>query len=385
MKTYFYKLVAVLLAVSGYVANAQKAFNSTTDSLQGFDEVAFKNYFIHNHSSMAGYDEFIASHKAEFIRNTYYPSAKIIAPLPTPQAACTNMDFELGNLSGWSATTGYHPLYNAAGCCATAGGAQQIMTGAGVDPCGGFPVVSPAGNFSVKIGNNQVGGVADRLEQTFTVSNANVNYTYQYAVVLQDAGSSHAASEQPRFEIDMTDSAGNIIPCTQYIVAGGQGIPGFINSTNCGQAIYKPWTTVTVDLTNYVGQNVTIRFTTYDCAFGGHYAYAYVDGSCSTFQLTQNDTICAGTSTQICAPNGFAGYLWTGQNINNQNTQCINVNTAGTYSVQVTSVTGCPGPTFEYQVHTLPAPIASFNIAGNGNILCTPNVSFNNYSPAQVK
>src|SRR4051812_33666792 len=95
---------------------------------------------------------------------------------------CTNIDFEAGNMSGWTRSSGFHPGYNATGCCPNTNGQQVIMTGTGVDPYGGFPVVFPGGSFSVRLGNNGVNGQADRLEQTFFVSSSNANFTYRYAV-----------------------------------------------------------------------------------------------------------------------------------------------------------------------------------------------------------
>ena len=58
---------------------------------------------------------------------------------------CVNIDFEGGNLNGWIPTSGFHPIFNPLGCCPTPGGQQTIMTGAGVDPAGGFPVVATGG------------------------------------------------------------------------------------------------------------------------------------------------------------------------------------------------------------------------------------------------
>ena len=37
---------------------------------------------------------------------------------------------------------------------------------------------------------------------------------------------------------------------------------------------YKNWTSVSIDLTHYIGQTVSITFQTYDCALGGHFGYA---------------------------------------------------------------------------------------------------------------
>lgn len=378
MKTIYLFLIIMCVALNTYRTQAQSGNSQATDSLQGFNEEQERAFFLdhHPHNSSA-YAEYIASRKRDYINNTFYPATRTHNPPPQVQAACTNMDFEAGSLTGWTTSTGYHPLYNAQGCCFNAGGAQAITSGGGNDPCGGFPVVCPGGNFSVKIGNNAVNGVADRLEQTFTVTQANANYTYKYAVVLEDPG--HTVAEQPSFQIDMVDASGVQIPCTFYQVSAGQGIPGFQNSPNCANAIFKPWTTVSVDLSAYIGQDVTIRFTTYDCALGGHYAYAYIDGSCNAYTITLNDTLCVGGTANLCAPPGFQTYTWTGPGITAQTGNCATINAPGTYSVQLTTVTGCNTPLITYSVNNYPTPVASFGVVG-GNNACSLTVAFNNTS-----
>lgn len=316
--------------------------------------------------------EFVQSHLRD---NTLF---KVISNNPPNiQQSCTNMDFESGNLNGWTATTGYNPQYNATGCCPFAGGAQLITNSNALDPCGGFPVVCPGGNFSLKLGDNQVGGKADRIEQTFLVTASNAYFTYKYAVVLQDPG--HNPADQPKFVIEMLDQNGNQIPCTYYSVTAGQGIPGFQNSISCPGVIFKPWSSVSADLTSYIGQNVTIRFTTYDCGLGGHYGYAYIDGDCLSFPQTQPDTICVGEVKTICAPSGFASYLWSGTGVNGNTNQCVSINNPGNYAVQTTMFTGCPGPTFYFPIFNRPTPNANFNI-GNNNTSCGLTVSFHNTS-----
>src|ERR1700741_1068517 len=235
----------VLMTMYSYIAIAQQNSSSTIDSLEGFNEAAERIYFLSRHSGLTGYTEFISARKADYIADKFYPSLKLNSPPPAPMAACTNVDFENGTTNGWNLNTGYNPGYNALGCCPTAGGAQNIVSGGGTDGCGGFPVVAPGGgSYSLMLGNNQTGGIADRVEQTFTVTQANSIYVYRYAVVLQEPG--HAAADQPSFQIDMVDSSGLAIPCTFYQVSAGQGIPGFQNSASCPGVIYKPWTTVAV-------------------------------------------------------------------------------------------------------------------------------------------
>ncbi len=323
--------------------------------------------------------EFISSHQKQhsaptnqFQQKPYVPQN----PNPTLAGPCVNIDFESGNINGWTPTCGFHPLFNPLGCCPNPGGQQTIMSGTGVDPAGGFPVVATGGNFSMRIGNNQVNGEADRMEQTFMVNATNANFTYKYAVVFEDPG--HTQTQQPAFQIEMLDSSGTQIPCTFYNVASGGNIPGFFNSPNLAGVVYKPWTSVVVDLTNFIGQNVTIRFTTFDCALGGHYGYAYIDGSCMSFIKGSADTICAGSSTQFCAPNGFGTYTWNGPGLLNNSTQCVTASAVGVYTCQTTLVTGCQGPEFTYTLSNYPKPTVSFNsLSPNA---CAPQYTFMNTS-----
>jgi gliding motility-associated-like protein len=376
MKTNIYLLLVLAATNSLVVGQSPHSSNLTIDSLQNFNKSYWLSYISQKtNRSQADINEFIGAQKRQYIKDTYYSSQKNPSSSPVIQQACTNIDFETGTTAGWNLSTGFHPLYNASGCCPTAGGAQAIMSGNATDPCGGFPVVAPGGNFSIRLGNNGTGGVADRMEQKFFVTAANANFTYKYAVVFQDPG--HVASEQPAFTIEMIDTLGNAIPCTYYNVAAGANIPGFLNSATCPNVIYKPWTNVVVDLTNYIGQNVIIRFSTYDCALGGHYGYAYIDGSCVAFQQTTSDTLCAGMTKQICAPPGFGSYVWSGGNINGNTNQCVTVGPGFTYTVQTTLVTGCQGPAFYYPMITNVKPLAAFTTAGNN---CTMTVGFNNTS-----
>lgn len=375
MKTFL--LTAVLLAVLCSPANGQNVTSvSPIDSLANFSTKQWTNFYWSHHTSVNDLPEFIYAHQRDYIRETYFSPQRISGQPNNPQQACTNIDFESGNLNGWSTSTGYNPAYNALGCCQNAGGAQTIVSGAGVDACGGFPLVAAGGNFSVRLGNNGTGGIADRLEQTFSVTSANANFTYRYAVVFQDPG--HATADQPKFEIEMLDSNGVQIPCTYYNVAAGQNIPGFVNSTNCANVVYKPWTNVSVDLTNYIGQDVTIRFTTQDCSLGGHYAYAFIDGSCSNFNITQNNILCQGSTIQLAAPVGFATYNWTLPNGTPATGQLLTTGTPGFYTLNLTTVTGCPGPTITYLLTEFPKPNANFISVQPS--ACTHTIGFINTS-----
>ena len=46
--------------------------------------------------------------------------------------------------------------------------------------------------------------------------------------------------------------------------------------------VWKDWTSVVIDLSPYIGQNITIQFTTYDGALRTHFGYAYIACSCGS-------------------------------------------------------------------------------------------------------
>jgi hypothetical protein len=246
----------------------------------------------------------------------------------TPQAACTNMGFETGDFTGWQGAIGDNnlnslgPLQNISvgffqnGLNAAVGDGlarHNIMTAAaGNDPCGNFPIVpnSSYGTYVVRLGNNTALYQGQFIEQTFVVDPTNTQFTYRYAVVLNDGG--HFAGEQPYFRIDVLDSVGvPITTCAQYYVEAGGSVPGFVNSIACSQTSYKDWTPVTVDLSGYVNRSVTVRFTSAGCIFGGHYGYAYIDCSCSSIGDAVSATFCPGSpGAFLVAPGGFATYQW---------------------------------------------------------------------------
>lgn len=262
------------------------------------------------------------------------------------QSSCPNSDFESGTLDGWSGRTGNCcPIFTYTTGPLPSGivyGRHTLMTGTGTDPntCNNVTVVAPGGLYSARVGNDQGGSEAETLSYSITVTPTSPLFIYKYAVVLQDPG--HIEEEQPRFQVKVLDENGLLIDpvCGEYTVVAGAGMVGFetcISALN-GDIRYRDWTTVGLNLTDYIGQTLTIEFETGDCTPGGHFGYAYVDAYCS--QLVIDAAFCTSSSAaELTAPIGFE-YLWS----TGEDTQTIVINNPtanANYSCTLTSVTGC--------------------------------------------
>jgi gliding motility-associated-like protein len=300
-----------------------------------------------------------------------FSSNGIRKPLNTCNPGCTNIDFENGTLSGWNAyyaqnnsgASSFSFSGNTGGPCGSVTGAAndpntnfgggndyqvEIMTG-GNDPLvPSVPRVSPfGGKYSVRVGDstNPNQGMAI-LNQSFMVTAANTDFTYQYAVFLENPN--HPYYEQPFFNVALLDQNGDTIPhCGSYNVVSQSGINGFKSvyyKPDHDSVYYKNWTVVFASLKAYIGQCVTIQFKSSDCALGGHFGYAYVDASCSSLGLiTSSPALCGQKYINLTAPPGGASYSWTGPTngiVSADTTQTIKIDSSGTYQVIVTPVTG---------------------------------------------
>ncbi|MEY3049474.1 MAG: hypothetical protein RL365_1512 [Bacteroidota bacterium] len=303
-------------------------------------------------------------------------------------AACFNADFEDNSFTNW---TGFY-----GSCCGINTPNQgftnqhQIMVGPGTDPmvaaCANLSIVPPGGNYSAMVGDfTGAGAQASRLQYQFTITPQSNMIIVSYAVVLQDPG--HSVSQQPRFEAQLYDAAGNPLPCTFYQVAAANGVPGF---QNCGQYRWKDWTTFGVDVTSYMGQTITLDVATGDCSLGGHWGYAYVSASCTSLELSafycQNG---ANNTATLTAPIGFANYVWSnaanGQQLGTGQVATVNIQGIDTVNCQITSDNGCVAT---LTTAVLPAEvigaIVDSNVCNGFATVLLNNTSYTNAAPDSI-
>ena len=309
----------------------------------------------------------IISSLEDQLANEVFPDNGPITP-KLLNGPCVNMDFEDGNLNGWELITGKVDgaiPYSFVNGVPALPGANHLITNGGNDPViPAIPQVNPAGgNFSVRLGDGtgtQKG--AAKMRQTFLVTPTNSILTYSYAVILH-LPPNHQLREQPYFSVRVFDENDNIIPCGTYsVIAGTNALAnGFTQAGN--NVIYKNWETVFSPLNAYIGQNVTVEFTTGDCSQSGHYGYAYIDASCNTFDITTStgDTVlCVGDNMTLYAPSGGDTYLWS----TGATTPSINITQPGVYGVDVIPFAGSQcAISIDIEITSVPVPVSDFQFA----------------------
>lgn len=165
--------------------------------------------------------------------------------------------------------------------------------------------VCPGTEASVRLGNRNIGSEAESIEYKLHIDTTFYSILLlRYAVVLQNPD--HGTESQPRFTLEILDSNKRVID-TSCGMADFTA-DGAIGWNTHASALWKDWTTVGFDVSPYQGQDIFVRITTYDCAHGGHYGYAYFTIECQHSSVTTAQCGAFTTNT-LTAPEGFH-YRW---------------------------------------------------------------------------
>lgn len=278
--------------------------------------------------------------------------------------SCYDIDFETGTLNGWT-TNG-----------------NVALVSAGTDVYGNFPVSAPGGNFSVKLGNN-TDPTPSSISKSFVVTSNAPILTYRYAMDLLNYP--HTTPDAGRVVIDIFDNTNSSIACAHYeaFFSTSGGPQGFLISTQpqesnlaaecCYDISYRPWTSLSVDLSPYIGQAVTLKATCKWCIYNVDWAYAYFDFSCTDYIIKQ-DSACNTFGALLIAPPDFQTYSWLGPSVlTGQTNDSAYVNQAGAYTVNMTTATGC---TISKTINvTNVPPVVTASIIGSPAICLGGNVT----------
>ncbi len=196
---------------------------------------------------------------------------------------------------------------------------------------------------SVRLGNWNCGGEAESITYLFVPDTDNDIVIINYAVVFENEGDTHTSQERTYFQIEVLDANDQLIDeiCGHVHVTSEDAQAAGWHTANSGQVFFwKDWTKMGVHLAAYHGQTVKIRFTTSDCAFGGHAGYAYFTLDCTSSKIQMNEGT-GSSCTTLKAPDGFS-YAWYNETdpttiISNEQAICVDP-TQQTYICRVSHI-----------------------------------------------
>lgn len=170
---------------------------------------------------------------------------------------------------------------------------------------------------STQINCNPTSGYPDgntnMLTYDLEVTPQNCLLTFNFAMVLDNPG--HSGFANPFFQIKVMQldvsgqEVGLVDPCATFEALGQNNPipPGF---TAFSGGIWQNWKQISMNLTNYIGENVRIKVILGSCCYTVHYAYGYFVGKVGPSVLTVNACGQGDTAAVITAPPGFAKYEW---------------------------------------------------------------------------
>jgi hypothetical protein len=165
----------------------------------------------------------------------------------------------------------------------------------------------PDGSFaSVRLGNWDVDAQAEGITYEHYVDTTEAYIILmKYAVVLEAPG--HGPEEDPYFKLELIDEWGKVISrkCGEFEFTPD----GNVKWSKHGNYVWKDWTAIGLNLSEYHGQTIQIRLITQDCTRTAHGGYAYFTLDCVDAVI--KSTGCGDElEMEMEAPDGFK-YFWT--------------------------------------------------------------------------
>ena len=160
---------------------------------------------------------------------------------------------------------------------------------------------------SVRLGNWSGGALAEGIRYKFTVDTAKAKIVLmRYAVVLEAPG--HGIKQDPYFMLVLKDANGELIKegCGDFsFTPENQNIKW----ERFSGYVWKDWTSIGVNVSEYHGQEIYIELITQDCLMSAHGGYAYFTLDCADAAI--KSTSCGDDIFMTMeAPDGFR-YAWT--------------------------------------------------------------------------
>ncbi len=240
------------------------------------------------------------------------------------------------------------------GCIAVAASPNVIVNSAPA-----VPVITPSGATTFCEGENvnlsATAGATSYLWSTGeTTQSINVTGSGNYNITITNATGCSASSlttvvtvyQLPNLSIL---GSSTICPGSNTILDAGSGYSNYSWSNGA--------TTQTISVSTAAIFSVTVTVSN-GCTASASLTTTIGSTLTPTINASGSDTICQGSSITLDAGSGFNTYNWS----NGNTTQTIIVNTAGTFSVDVSDVNGCTGISNSVITTVADTPVCSINV-----------------------
>jgi gliding motility-associated-like protein len=135
-----------------------------------------------------------------------------------------------------------------------------------------------------------------------------------------------------------------------------------------------------MDLTPYIGQDVTIEIVATDCTASGHYGYVYFDAQCGPMTIIGNGNefpagstnvtvpTCGASGATMCATPGLGPYSWAGAdvvppyNTPSMSNQCFTSTLSTTYTLYMNPPGACAPIERVITTTVTPAPLVNGSV-----------------------
>jgi len=170
-------------------------------------------------------------------------------------------------------------------------------------------------SVSMRLGNWSTGGESERVEFSFEVDSTMSVFSLKYAVVLEAPGHDYRQGlnpespnlRDPRFTFNVLGVNDKDARAASADFNATWSTAGWNIAGEYTPVMWKDWTTVSINLAQYVGKTLTVQLTTFDCTYKGHYGYAYFTLGCTYNQVGMQSI--DDETVDFVAPEGFT-YKW---------------------------------------------------------------------------
>lgn len=267
-----------------------------------------------------------------------------------------------------SSTTTYNLIVTDANGCVSANNAQTTVTVFNQPPP---PLINVSGPLTFCQGGNvQLSSSIPSntlWSNGATTQSITVNASGTFNLSYIDANGCTSAVSAP---VTITV---NGPPANPAVVAGGPlgFCPGGSVSLTAPSGYSYAWSTGSNAQTISVSASGTYSVTITDangCSAGSapQTVTVFSPPNAPAISLSGSSSICPGGTVTLSVPGGFASYLWS----NGQTSSSIVVNSAGTYSVQITDINGCISPASNQSILVYPNPVAPTITASSAVVFC---------------